>query len=149
MYILYNTNAILPQLNWVGFCIDNIISSLIIFSVVRSQPTGTIALGQSIVYDKILLNVGSGWQTSASPFVAPLSGNYYLAFRDGVDARSSHFCCIYSPEFCNYTMDFTNTGPVFSDPIVLQISFTNCITKNFIYIYIYIYIKFFYLFIGK
>jgi hypothetical protein len=61
-----------------GFRIDNLMSAQVYFSV--QCTTSYSGNAQQIVFDRVLVNAGNAWNTTASKFQAPYTGNYFCSF---------------------------------------------------------------------
>lgn len=68
------------NIGWIGFRLDNIFDTLIGFRVARTTPI----TGGPITYDRVIVNVGGGWQTAVNQFVAARNGYYFFSFSGGV-----------------------------------------------------------------
>lgn len=69
--------------NWAGFRIDTYNNPLVAFRVACSTSQ---AAWQDVNFDLVQLNVGGGWITSSSAFIAPITGTYVLALTIGIQA---------------------------------------------------------------
>ena len=150
--------SVIPQPYWVGFRIDNIVSSLVYFSVARSTPTLIQSDSTPISYDVTYANVGNWWIPASSQFVPRQDGIFYFTFSGGVKSISSGtFIISLQKDFSDlcsavagvakivtgtavdlvtrtcFTLVrqnqvintvFTNTGPVFSEPVILETTFS-------------------------
>lgn len=63
-----------------GFRLDNIMSSLICFAVQLSQDIPGCDGGTLVAFDRVLMNIGGGWNTTPFTFKAPIAGIYYISF---------------------------------------------------------------------
>ena len=80
----------LRQPYWAGFRLDNYFSPLIAISVACTTPVISWAGHQEpIVYDRVLVNIGSAWNTMTNQFTAPVTGIYLFSFSAGVMRRAN------------------------------------------------------------
>ena len=69
---------------WSGFRIDSLMKPLIAFYVARTKSMVT---STSLVdFDKLLVNVGKGWDKTTNRFIAPNNGTYYFCLSFGYEA---------------------------------------------------------------
>ena len=80
----------LQQPYWAGFRLDNYFSPLIAMSVACTTSVNSWAGHQEpIVYDRVLVNIGSAWNTMTNQFTAPVTGIYLFSFSAGVMRRAN------------------------------------------------------------
>ena len=85
-YSLYSDG--LRQTTWSGFKLDDLMTPLILFSVVRTTSYG---IGYSVVpFEKVLINVGQRWNTCNNQFFVPRSGMYVLALSSASVPNATH-----------------------------------------------------------
>ena len=84
-YTLYSD--IMRQSTWSGFNLNNIMSHLIVFRVARSSP---YSIDDSYIpFDKLLINIGQGWDSCNNQFVVPRSGIYFLSWSTASSPNTS------------------------------------------------------------
>ena len=70
---------------WAGFRLDNYFNPLIAVSVACTTPIyGSEGLEQPVIYDLVLINIGSAWNLANNKFTAPTGGIYVISFSAGV-----------------------------------------------------------------
>ena len=72
---------------WSGFRLDSLMNPLVAFYVGRTTSWSTS--GTAVVYDRIMVNVGNGWNSTYNRFIAPLDGSYYFSWSFGYEAGNS------------------------------------------------------------
>lgn len=68
----------LLQTSWSGFRLNDIMNPLIVFRAARTSPY--YAINSDVLLDKLIINVGQGWDSCNSQFVAPQRGIYYFSW---------------------------------------------------------------------
>ena len=69
---------IMRQTTWSGFKIDDLMSPLIIFRAARKSTSNTY--NSYLTLDKLLINVGQGWDSCNNQFIVSRAGIYYLSW---------------------------------------------------------------------
>ena len=66
---------------WAGFRLDNYFNPLVVVSVACTSPTTNVQSGQSkrIIYDRILVNIGSAWNATSNLLIVPFKGIYLFS----------------------------------------------------------------------
>ena len=67
---------------WAGFRLDTIMNPLLCFYVAKSSNISS--LGLITGFDQIIVNEGSGWNSTSSAFIAPSNGTYFFSFSGGL-----------------------------------------------------------------
>ena len=75
-----------------AFRLDNIINPLVAFSVACSA---SVTSTSQIVYDRIIENIGDGWNSSVSKFIAPYSGVYFFSWSCGITSTNFSNCRLF------------------------------------------------------
>jgi hypothetical protein len=118
----------------VGFRLDNIMdaTSQVIFAVqlthdIRPKPGIADTL---IVFDRVLVNVGGGWDVASSSFKTPHEGDYFFSFAAGSATRELHLMLNGKPTCITCSCDAINhkqKSPARS-AIMLHLTTTDIIT---------------------
>ena len=69
---------------WSGFRLDSLMKPLIAFYVARTKSWATT--GSAVIFDQLLINVGSGWDKTSNRFIVPNNGTYYFCLSFGYEA---------------------------------------------------------------
>ena len=72
---------------WSGFRLDSLMKPLVAFYVGRTTSWATS--NTAVVYDRIMVNMGNGWNSVSNRFIAPFTGTYYFSLSFGYEAGSS------------------------------------------------------------
>jgi hypothetical protein len=75
------------QTSWSGLRLDGLYSPLILFRAARTTTLQTIG---NVTFDKMLINVGGGWDACNSRFVAPRDGIYFFSWSSANVRNTTH-----------------------------------------------------------
>ena len=85
-YSLYGDS--MRQTTWSGFRLDEAMSPLVLFRVARMS---TYSVNNSFIpMDKLLTNIGQGWDLCNNQFVVPRSGNYFMSWSSASAPNTRH-----------------------------------------------------------
>jgi hypothetical protein len=135
------TNFTTVGTSLLGFRIDSIMSTFqVYFSLQLTHDIPGTNNGTRAKFDRVLLNVGGGWNTKMHAFQAPVAGIYFISFATSSDAVNS---ALMSIQMNGVTVgsvcvcDIPGTGPshngvqVARGALMLSLSTTDVITfKN-------------------
>jgi hypothetical protein len=80
------------QTSWSGLRLDGLYSPLILF---RAACTTTLQTIGDVTLDKMLINVGGGWDACNSRFVAPRDGIYFFSWSSASVTNTIHVVNLY------------------------------------------------------
>jgi hypothetical protein len=80
------------QTSWSGLRLDGLYSPLILFRAARTTTLQTVG---NVTFDKMLINVGGGWDACNSRFVAPQDGIYFLSWSSASVRNTTHSVSLY------------------------------------------------------
>jgi hypothetical protein len=116
----------------VGFRLDNIMdaTSQVIFAVqltydVRTKPDIADTL---IVFDRVLVNVGGGWDVASSSFKTPYEGDYFFSFAAGSATRELYLMLNGEPTCITCSCDGQSICAPSRSAIMLHLATTDIIT---------------------
>ena len=85
-YPLYSDG--LRQTTWSGFKLDDVMSSLILFSVARTTPYYTV--NSFVPFENLLMNVGQAWDACNNQFIVPRAGVYFFSLSSASLPNTTH-----------------------------------------------------------
>jgi hypothetical protein len=80
------------QTSWSGLRLDGLYSPLILFRAARTTTQQNIG---NVTFDKMLINVGGGWDACNSRFVAPRDGIYFFSWSSASVTNTTHAVSLY------------------------------------------------------
>jgi hypothetical protein len=96
------------QTSWSGLRLDGLYSPLILFRAARTTTQQNIG---NVTFDKMLINVGGGWDACNSRFVAPRDGIYFFSWSSASVTNTVHAVNLYlnnTPSYnCQSIVDIT------------------------------------------
>jgi hypothetical protein len=116
----------------VGFRLDNIMdtTSQVTFAVQLTydiRPKHDIA-DTLIVFDRVLVNVGGGWDVASSSFKTPYEGDYFFSFAAGSATRELHLTLNGKPTCTTCSCDDNPISVPARSAIMLHLITTDIIT---------------------
>ena len=78
---------------WAGFRLDNgFFNPAVIVSVACTKPViSDVNVKQPIIYDRVLVNIGSAWNAAANLLTIPITGIYLFSFSSALVRRASWY----------------------------------------------------------
>ena len=80
------------ETSWSWFRLDDAMKHLVAFYVSNINKSGSLAEGNLMTYDKVIVNDGNGWNSNLNVFNAPVNGFYFLSV--GIATIKEKISCV-------------------------------------------------------
>jgi hypothetical protein len=116
----------------VGFRLDNIMdaTSQVIFAVQLTYDMGSkpSVVDKLIVFDRVLVNVGGGWDVESSSFKTPYEGDYFFSFAAGSAIRELFLTLNAKPTCITCACDHQSISAPARSATMLHLTTTDIVT---------------------